>query len=87
MEREDIILETFDPEHIMKIAPIPLICVYKRPADYPQKFVARLWNVDRATRYIVLADTIEEVRKAVPPDMIRFPRDQKDDPCIIESYI
>ena len=30
---------------------------------------------------------LEEARKAVPGEMFRFPRDQKDDPVIVESYL
>ncbi len=88
MEREDIILNgAFDPARIRKTAQVPIICIYEHPSDYPDKFVARLYDLTHPTRYVVLTDTLEEARKAVPGEMFCFPRDQKDDPVIVESYL
>ncbi len=87
MERNDITVERFNGAQIQRTVKAPIICVYNGPTDYPGQFVARLWDLDKPTRYIVVADTLEAVRAAIPEDMIRFHRDQSDDPCIVESWI
>ena len=87
MERNDITVERFNLAQIRRTVKAPIICVYNSPADYPGQFAARLWDLDKPTRYIVVADTLEAVRAAIPEDMIRFHRDQSDDPCIVESWI
>lgn len=87
MEWNDITVERFNLAQIRRTVKAPIICVYNGPTDYPGQFVARLWDLDKPTRYIVVADTLEAVRAAIPEDMIRFHRDQSDDPCIVESWI
>lgn len=87
MERNDITVERFNLAQIRRTVKAPIICVYKSPADYPDQFVARLWDLDRPTRYIAVAGTLEEIRATIPEDLIRFRRDQSDDPCIVESWI
>ena len=79
MERNDITVERFNGAQIRRTVKAPIVCVYNGPTDYPGQFVARLWDLDKPTRYIVVA--------AIPEDMIRFHRDQSDDPCIVESWI
>jgi hypothetical protein len=37
--------------------------------------------------YVEIADTIEEARAKIPPNLFCFPREQDDDIKIIESYI
>lgn len=37
----------FSYEHISKVTRMPLITVYNSPTDYPGKFVARLWDIDK----------------------------------------
>lgn len=70
---------------------IPMIAIYVHPKDYPDKYVARLWATGkfgpRASLYIVIADSLEDIRKAVPPGMFRWPRDVKDDPVLVETWI
>lgn len=87
MECNDIIVERFDIKRIRRIAKAPLICIYISPEDYPRKFVARLWDLDEATRYIAVAETLDAIRGSIPEGMIRFCRDQNDPPCIVETWI
>lgn len=65
----------------------PIITVYEHPADYPTKYVARLFNLEARTPFVVVSDTLDEVRKAIPARFIKFPPDQCDDSHIIEIYI
>lgn len=87
MERNDIAVERFNLGQIRRITKCPIICIYENPADYPVQFVARLWDLDRPTRYMATAATLEAIRDIIPEDMNRFRRDECDDPCIVESWI
>lgn len=87
MEREDKVVDAFDIRRIIKHTRLPLICVYKNPADYPDKYVARLWDVDIPTTLVALADSLEAIREAKPAEMVILQRQDNDDPVIIETWI
>lgn len=87
MERNDITVERFNINQIRRTSRAPIICVYNSPEDYPGKFVARLWDLDKPTRYIAVAETLEAIREIIPDGMIRFSRDERDSHCIVESWI
>lgn len=87
MERNDKILSAFRWEQIKAAAKVPLICVYDNPADYPGKYVARLWDLQQPTGFVVVADSLEEVRAAIPDGMVQLARLGKDDPVIVETWI
>lgn len=82
-----IIGECFDYAKLHRQTALPLICIYDHPADYPDNFVARVWDINKPTRLIALADTLEDIRKTIPPSMTRMPRSEKDDPTIVEVWI
>ena len=73
-------------EHLCGLK-LPLITIYNKPSDYPTKFVARLWDTGKTTDFFVLADTLELIRKSIPPHMVKLPRAYDDDNCISEVYI
>ena len=88
MERADRIVTRFDYARLVKQTTIPIITVYRSPADYPGKFVARVWDVDRPTFLAAVADTYEELMEAVPTrKMVRMARNPNDDPVIMETWI
>ncbi|MDD3230899.1 MAG: hypothetical protein PHE09_17035 [Oscillospiraceae bacterium] len=87
MENGDRVVQTFDMRRLMKVTKLPLICVYKNPADYPNKYVARLWDVDKPTTLVAITDSFEEIRAAKPPEMVIMQRQPNDDPVIIETWI
>lgn len=71
---------------------MPLITIYKNPADYPGKFIARLFDIKkgkhRPTEIVVVADNLFEIRKKIPREqMFIIDRDPQDDPCIVEMWI
>jgi hypothetical protein len=72
-------------------AELEMFVIYERPRDYPDKYVMRRWEIthggSRPTDYFVLADTLEEVRRAVPPWCVKLFRDAQDEPQIVESWI
>lgn len=87
MERIDKILTAFRWEQVRAAAKVPLICVYENPEDYPGKYVARLWDLQRPTGFVVVADSLEEIREAIPEGMVRLNRTEKDAPAIVETWI
>ncbi len=83
---EDEILESFYDIEIHKLFDLPTITVYKLPV-YQGKFVARLWNLDKPTKYIILKDNIENIRNAIPDGFINMGKFPFDDPVIVETWI
>lgn len=66
---------------------MPIITVYDKPLDYPTKFVARLYDLQKATEFAVIADSLEEIRKTIPGWMVKMDRDMSDVKSIVEIYI
>ena len=87
MDNNDRVVQEFDMRRIIKATRVPLICVYKNPTDYPNKYVARLWGVDTPTTLVAVADSLEEIRAAKPPQMVIMQRQPNDDPVIVETWI
>ena len=65
--------------------------VYCRRREYPDKYVARRWGVRAgqitATYEVKLADTLEEIRRRIPPWLYCLRRFEDDDPCIVEVWL
>lgn len=65
--------------------------VYQSPLDYPGEFVARRWvigvGVAHATDEVRRADTLENLRRILPPGLYRLPRQRGDEPQIVESWV
>lgn len=66
---------------------IAVYVIYKHPADYPDKYVMRKFIGNHPTSHFETADTLEEIRKFLPKNTIRFERDISDDKCIVESWV
>lgn len=77
----------FDYSVIKRDTRFPIICIYSHPSDYPDKFVARLFDIDSPTDVYEIADTLDEIRQTIPPEMVRMERDPNDDPCIVEVFM
>jgi len=84
---DDIVVQSFDLQKLAKSATFPLICVYKYPADYPGKYIARLWDINIPTNIIAIAESLETIREIKPLEMVILPRQTNDDPCIVETWI
>ena len=87
MQMEDKVVKSFDMNSLIKITRLPLICIYNSPSDYPGKYVARLWDVDKPTNMVAVAESLEEIREAKPADMVIMQRQPQDDPVIVETWI
>lgn len=84
---DDIYLARFDYEELTEQAAIPVIIVTANQDDYPRRYVARLWDmsVPMSTQYMVLEDTLEELRKTIPAEMSRLPAAPDD--SIVEAWL
>lgn len=84
---DDIYLARFDYEELTEQAAIPVIIVTANQDDYPRRYVARLWDmsVPTSTQYMVLEDTLEDLRKAIPAEMSRLPAAPDD--SIAEAWL
>ncbi len=84
----DRIVARFDYARLLKQATVPIITIYQHPADYPDKYVARVWDVNRPTNLAAVADTYEELMEAIPTNqMTKMTRSPADDPVILETWI
>lgn len=86
-KQEDRAVYRFNYARLAKQSKMPLIAVYEHPADYPDKYVARAWDVNKPTHLVALADTLEEIRETIPKEMRCIGRQPNDDPCIVEVWI
>ena len=68
-----------------------IFVIYKNPSDYPNEFVVRVWVVAGIVvplqRPLVVVDTIEQARAAMPDGLFKMDRQDDDDPCIVEAWM
>lgn len=84
---ESIIVQKFEANQLRKLT-IPLITIYKNPRDFPNKYVARLFDKHFSTKYAIVKDSLEEIRTALPPTFTnKLERSENDDPVIVETWI
>ncbi len=66
--------------------------VYDHPTDYPDHYVARKWLIKSTvaepepTDEILLETDLAALRMKLPPWLYCLPRQDQDDPCIIETW-
>lgn len=69
----------------------PLIVVYKNPRDYPDAYVARIWEGARSlpTNTIIKREKLQEIRKDIKAAgfTIRIAPKAGEDPVIVETWI
>lgn len=69
--------------------PMWVVC---RPtvSDYPGKWTARMWRTlpePMSTQFLLMHDTLEDLRGLLPPGLARLERNPDDDPVIEETWI
>ena len=86
--KDSIITGAFDFNKINRmVRTLPMIAIYNRATDYPDKYVARVLDCNTPKHLIALVDTIEAISVIVPPNITRLPHMAGDDPCIVEVWI
>jgi len=87
-KRPDFVIESFRDINLRSLVRVPIVVVYKNPLDYPDKYVARLWDIpSKPTRYVVIKDSLQDIRASIPEGMQRLGRNSMEDPIIVETYI
>ena len=72
---------------------LPMWAVYDHPTDYPDYYVARKWlcgngNAEpQGTDEVLMDKDLDRLRAKLPPGMYCLPRDAKDDPVIVETWV
>lgn len=69
----------------------PLVTVYEKPLDFPDAFVARVWDGKGAapTNVMIKRSTLQEIREDIMAAGFRtkFIRTEDDDPHIVETWM
>jgi hypothetical protein len=65
--------------------------IYHRPADYPNGFVARRFEIHEgyavATGDMKFGATLDAVRDQIPQELYRIERSEDDDPVVVETWL
>lgn len=59
---------------------MPIIAVYQHPEDFPEKCVARIYELDKPTDTLMIKDTLEEIETDIRKNtgMTFIPRGAED---------
>jgi hypothetical protein len=67
-----------------------MISIYFNPKDFPGKYVARVFDIRpgavHATRYIMVNENLEEMRRSIPAGFSCTNRTPEDDPELLEVW-
>lgn len=74
-------------EKYLRSDKLGIITVFYNALDFPDKYVARLFYLDKPTKYAVVRNTLGEIRDIIPPQMTWMPRYPEDEPSVVESYV
>lgn len=62
--------------------------VYDHPTDYPDHFVARRFELDRATQDVLMSGNVNSIRRYLQEQGLTcIPRSNSDDPKIVECWL
>lgn len=62
--------------------------IYDHPRDFPDCFVARKYHIGGPTSHVIMRQSLEELRTMLcQMGFVRIPRDDNDDPVIVETWI
>lgn len=83
---DSVIIESW-PDLKQLVRKMPVIVVYDKPNDFPDKFVARLFDLDQPTVMVMLDNSLHRLRKRLPMGLIQMQRSFGDDSSIVETWI
>lgn len=81
-----LVVENFENIDVSDLK-IPMIVIYEKPKDFPNNYIARLWDTNKPTNIAVVRDTLEELREVIPNHMVKFDRNIDDDKVIVEVWV
>lgn len=85
MENHTLVIEDVKQLDLSDIK-MPLFALYEKPLDFPNNYVARLFDLDQPTNIVLVADTLEELREKLPKGLHRFKREEEDVKALIETW-
>lgn len=65
---------------------LPIITIYYNPLDYPNQYVARVFDLDRPTQYAMVKDSQKEITDLIPYGLNRMERQADDQPHVVEVW-
>ena len=76
----------------MTTATLEMMVVYRHPTDFPDKYVVRRWTCMSSGAKadpvpLIVCNTLEEARAAIPQWMVHLERSAGDDPAILEVWL
>ena len=71
---------------------LEIFTIYFNPIDFPGKYVVRRFQIERAgpiadAEPLIVCDTLDEARNAIPDGLYCMPRQERDDPQIVENWL
>ena len=86
---EDKIIQSFSEVDITELK-VLIIAIYNRPLDFPEQYVARIFDGDKPTNVILLDSSLSHIRQEIKfnfPKMVRLPKSKKDIETLVETWI
>jgi hypothetical protein len=65
----------------------PIITVYFSPDDFPDKYVARLFDLDKPTPFCIWKWSFRQIEAEIPPHMVFMERQEEDAQSIMGVYM
>lgn len=68
---------------------MPIITIYEKPIDYPDGYIARVFELEKPTNTLILKSSIEECRTDIKAAGFKIcvPRNKDDVLSVVESWI
>lgn len=82
----DVILNDLNSVDLSDLR-MAMIVIYYNAADYPGKYLARIWDSDKPTNVVIVNDNIDYLRNLIPKNMTNIGREKEDDSCIVEVWL
>lgn len=86
MENSDQLINSFEEINFNHYQ-MPIICIFSNPKDYRGMFVARIFDTDRPTEYIIMRVSLDEIRNEIPNGFTLMPRSADDDSTLVETWM
>jgi hypothetical protein len=85
----DILVTDIRPPGLYSGIGLPIWTLYDHPHDFPEHYVLRLFDgmSGQASPVIFLANTLDDIHRAMAVGYICICREEGDDPKIICSYV
>ena len=67
----------------------PIIVIYRHPDDYPEQYVARVFDITQPTDTVIVRDSLHELQKDISRNVAKdiMTRYERYAPCIVGSWV